>query len=121
MKVKYTVNFFGKEVSGVQKKILSQVMNLNALGVPSEIYSLTGTDDTSPSLPYVNKIIIPGLECDTPGTFFAKIRRNALRDASISTIMQTLTADEILYTRMLSRSRITSKLLKRPRKCKIVI
>jgi glycosyltransferase involved in cell wall biosynthesis len=121
MKVKYTVNFFGKEVSGVQKKILSQVMNLNALGVPSEIYSLTGTDDTSPSLPYVSKITIPGLECDTPGTFFAKIRRNALRDSSISTIMQMLTADEILYTRMLSRSRITSKLLKRPRRCKIVI
>jgi len=121
MKLVYTINFFGFEVSGVQNKILSQVKNLNNLGLPSAIYSLTGINDNSPPLPYVNKIIIPGLECQSPRSFFAKLKRNHLRDYSPQKIIETLHADEILYTRMLSCSRITSKILKKSRKCKIVI
>jgi len=121
MKVMYAVNFFGKEVAGVQKKILSQVMHLNNLGVSSEIYSLTGPEDNSPPVPFVHKMVIPGLECHAPKNFFAKIRRNAIRDQSISTLIERLAADEILYTRVLSRSGITSKLLKKPRNGKIVI
>ena len=121
MKVLYTVNFFGKEVAGVQKKILSQVTNLNNLGVPSVIYSLTGTEDNSPPMPFVQKKVIPGLECHSPKKFFAKIRRNAIRDQSIGTVIEKLAADEILYTRVLSSSGITSKLLKKPRNGKIVI
>lgn len=121
MKLVYTINFFGYEVSGVQNKILSQVKNLNNLGLPSAIYSLTGIHDNSPPLPYVNKIIIPELECQSPRSFFAKLKRNRLRDYSPQKIIETLHADEILYTRMLSCSRITSKILKNSRKCKIVI
>lgn len=121
MKLVYTINFFGYEVSGVQNKILSQVKNLNNLGLPSAIYSLTGIQDNSPPLPYVNKIIIPDLECQSPQGFFAKLKRNRLRDYSPKKIIETLHADEILYTRMLSCSRITSKILKASRKCKIVI
>ena len=121
MKLKYTINFFGEEVAGVQKKILSQVMNLNNLGVPSIIYSLTGMNDNSPPLPFVNKIVIPDLECQSPRSFFAKLKRIRVRDNSIGTIIKMLHADEILYTRMLSPSWITSGILKNPRKCKIVI
>ena len=121
MKLVYAINFFGYEVSGVQNKILSQVKNLNNLGLPSAIYSLTGIQDNSPPLPYVNKIIIPDLECQSPKGFFAKLKRNRLRDYSPKKIIETLHADEILYTRMLSCSRITSKILKASRKCKIVI
>jgi len=121
MKLVYAVIFFGKEVSSVQKKILAQVQQLNTLGVPSEIYSLTGLDDNSPPVPFVNKIIVPDLECHSPQRFFAKMRRITLRDSSLKKIIETLHSDEILYTRILSPSRITSELLKSPRKCKIVI
>jgi len=121
MKLVYAIIFFGKEVSSVQKKILAQVQQLNTLGLPSEIYSLTGRDDNSPPVPFVNKIIVPDLECHSPKRFFAKMRRIALRDYSLKKIIETLHSDEILYTRSLSPSRITSELLKSPRKCKIVI
>jgi glycosyltransferase involved in cell wall biosynthesis len=121
MKLIYSVLFFGKEVSGVQKKILSQVKQLTNLGLPSEIYSLTGTADNSPPLPFVQKIIVPDLECNSPKGFFAKMRRTRIRDYAVKKIIDTLHSDEILYTRMPSPSKITSGILKSPRKCKIVI
>ncbi len=121
MKLIYSVLFFEKEVSGVQKKILSQVKQLNDLGLSSEIYSLTGTDDNSPPVPFVHKIIVPGLEFHSPKNFFAKIRRKKIRDNSIKKIIDALHSDEILYTRILSPSKTTSEIIKSPRKCKIVI
>jgi len=121
MKLVYTVHFFGKEVSSVQKKILSQVKHLNNLGLISEIYSLTGVDDNFPPIPSVHKIIIPDLECYSPKRFFAKMKRIDIRDNSIKRIIETLHSDEILYTRIPSPSRIISKIVKSPRKCKIVI
>jgi glycosyltransferase involved in cell wall biosynthesis len=117
----YTIIFFGKEPSGVQKKIISQVKNLNDLGLPAVIYSLTGINDDSPPLPHVHKIIIPNLEYQSPKSFFAKKRRINTRDYAFNRIIETLHEDEILYTRIPSPSRITSKFLKNPRKCKIVI
>ena len=121
MKLLYTIIFFGKEPSGVQKKIISQVKNLNNLGLSTVIYSLTGTNDDSSPSPQVNKIIIPNLEYHPPKSFFAKKRRINVRDYAFNKIIETLNADEILYTRIPSPSRITSKLLKNSRKCKIVI
>jgi glycosyltransferase involved in cell wall biosynthesis len=121
MKLIYTVIFFGKEPSGVQKKIMSQVKNLNDLGLPSVIYSLTGINDDSPPSPQVDKIIIPNLEYHSPKGFFAKKRRIYTRDYALINIIETLHADEILYTRIPSPSGITSKLLKNSRKCKIII
>ena len=121
MKIFYTIIFFGKEPSGVQKKIISQVKNLNDLGLPAVLYSLTGNDDDSSPLPQVNKILIPNLEYHIPTSFFAKKRRIDIRDYAFNNIIETLKADEILYTRIPSPSRITSKLLKNSRKCKIVI
>ncbi|MCX6335526.1 MAG: hypothetical protein NT092_14710 [Bacteroidia bacterium] len=49
------------------------------------------------------------------------MKRIRVRDNSISTIIEMSHTDEILYTRMLSPSRITSRILKNPRKCKIII
>jgi len=121
MKLFYIIIFFGKEPSGVQKKIISQVRNLNNLGLPAVIYSLTGKDDdTSPAIE-VNKIIIPNLAYHIPAGFFARKRRVDTRDYAINSIIETLHADEILYTRIPSPSRIISELLKKPRRCKIVI
>ena len=113
--------FFGNEVPGVQKKILSQVTHLNNLGLPSEIYSLTGADDNSPHRDSVHKIIVSNLELRSPKGFFAKLKRIHIRDNSLKKIIESLHSDEILYTRILSPSRITSEIVKSPRKCKIVI
>jgi glycosyltransferase involved in cell wall biosynthesis len=121
MKLIYSVLFFGKQVSGVQKKILSQVHHLNNLGLPSEIFSLTFAADTSPSLPFVKKIIVPDLEYQSPKGIWAKIRRTTIRDSSFKKSIESSHSDDIVYTRMLSPSKITSKILKSPRKCKIVI
>jgi glycosyltransferase involved in cell wall biosynthesis len=121
MKLLYTIIFFGREPSGVQKKIIAQVKNLNDLGLSAVIYSLTGINDDSPPSPQVNKIIIPNLEYHPPKSFFAKKRRINIRDYAYKKIIETLHEDEILYTRIPSPSRITSELMKNPRKCKIVI
>jgi glycosyltransferase involved in cell wall biosynthesis len=121
MKLLYTIIFFGREPSGVQKKIIAQVKNLNALGLSAVIYSLTAINDDSPLLPEVNKIIIPNLEYNPPKSFFAKKRRINIRDYAYKKIIETLRKDEILYTRIPSPSGITSELLKNPRKGKIVI
>jgi glycosyltransferase involved in cell wall biosynthesis len=121
MKLIYAVNFFGKEGSGVRKKIVSQVRNLNNLGLEAEIYSLTGINDDSLPDPAVQKIIIPGLDYHSPKGFFNKKRRVDIRDYALSRIIGTMNADEILYMRIPSPSRITSKILKSPRKCRIVI
>ena len=121
MKLIYSVLFFGKEVSGVQTKILSQVHHLNDLGLPSEIVSLTFADDPSPSLPCVKKIIVPDLEYQSPKGIFAKIRRTTIRDSAIKKIIEPLQSGDIVYTRMLSPSKITSTMIKKPRKCKIII
>jgi glycosyltransferase involved in cell wall biosynthesis len=121
MKLVYAVNFFGKEGAGVQKKIVSQVRNLSNIGIKAEIYSITGVKDDSLPVPEVKKIIIPGLEYHSTGSFFERKKRIDIRDHALSTIIGTLQADDILYMRIPSPSRITSKVLKSPRKCKIVI
>ena len=121
MKLIYSIIFFGKEPSGVQKKILSQVINLNKLGLSAVIYSLTGTDDDTSPLPLVKKSIIPNLKYHKPKSFLAKIRRIKIRDCALNSIIEMLNADEILYTRIPSPSRLTSNLLKKERRCKIVI
>ena len=121
MKMVYAVLFFGGQVSGVRKKILAQVKQLNNLGFASEIYSLTGSDDNSPPVQGVQKIIVHDLECHSPKRFFAKLKRTNIRDYAIKKIIETLHNDEILYTRMLAPSKITSDIIKSPRKCKIVI
>lgn len=121
MKLVYVVNFFGKEGSGVKRKIVSQVRNLNNLGLKAAIYSLTGINDDSLSKPEVNKIIIPGLEYNPPKSFVERKRRIDIRDHALTTIIETLHADEILYMRIPSPSRITANVLKSPRKCKVAI
>jgi glycosyltransferase involved in cell wall biosynthesis len=121
MKLIYAVYFFGKEGSGVQKKIVSQVRNLNNLGLKAAIYSITGIHDDSLPEPYVQKIIIPGLEYHSPKNFFEKKRRIDVRDRALTSIIEALRNDEILYMRIPSPSAITAKVLKSPRKCKIVI
>ena len=121
MKLLYTIIFFGREPSGVQKKIIAQVKNLNALELSSVIYSLTGINDDSPPSRQVNKIIIPNLEYHPPKSFFAKKRRINIRDYAYNKIIEKLRVDDILYTSIPSPSRITSELLKNPRKGKIVI
>jgi len=121
MKVIYVTMFFGKQPPGVQKKMVSQIKNLNNLNLPSMIYSLTGKNDNSPPLPYVHKMIIPNLEYHSPKSIFAKKRRTEIRDSAYKNIIATLNADEILYTRIPYPSRLTSKVLKNPRKCNIVI
>jgi glycosyltransferase involved in cell wall biosynthesis len=69
----------------------------------------------------VHKIIVPNLEMHSPGGLLAKMRRVNIRDSSLRQIIDSLQSDEILYTRMLYPSKLTSDILKSPRKCKIVI
>ena len=121
MKMIYLVNFFGNEVSGVQKKILAQIKNLNKLGLNAAIYSITGAIDDSPPVQYVNKIIIPNLECNSPKNLLGKIKRIYRRDHAFNKIIETLKSDDVLYTRIPTPSRRMSKILMNPRKCKIVI
>jgi len=121
MNLIYFSIFFGKEVSGVQKKILAQVKNLNILGINAVVFSITGTDDNSPPLQNVNKIIITTLECNSPKNFFDKIKRVHIRDDAFKNIIETLKSDEILYTRIPTPSGRMAKILKNPRRCKIVV
>nr|WP_319375694.1 glycosyltransferase [uncultured Methanoregula sp.] len=121
MKLNYVAIFFGNAVSGVQKKLLSQVMCLNYIGLDSEILSITGAEDITPAEQHVRKIIIPSLELRSPDTILGKIRRNTLCDNAYKQIIGTLGTGDILYTRKPTPSRIIRNILKQPRKCKIIV
>jgi len=116
----YIFRYLGNKNSGVNKKIMAQVRNLSNLGFNCFMQSLCVNNDV---------LIIQGVNIKNiriqKSVFFHKIESKFIREISfikeLGKEIESLEKNDILYMRIPYPFFLVSNILKRNRKCKIVI
>jgi hypothetical protein len=115
----YIVRFSVNKKSGVEKKILSQVKSLLALGTESRICSIySGNEKRSLSEPNDCIAIPTSKKCIGP---LGKFEREYMYNKELEKIISKVGFDDVVYMRMPYPSPQLIKILSKPRKCKIVV
>ncbi len=117
MKLVYLHRMGGK--SGVDRKIYSQVRSLSDVGVNSEIIGIYEQD--FPIMPDKYIKLVPISTHKSGFMVISKLRREYSFNNILMNTIKTLGTDDFLYMRPPYPFLSVSRLLRKPRKCKIVI